>query len=274
MSRVKPHRVVLILLFFLISVQGCIFKEKRNAKEKKPAHRELVVYCENGILAPVLEITKQFQADHDIEIRIQNDCSQNLISLLQFTRDADVFIPDTKHALEKLRRVQPDIFSDSIFLGFNPMVFLVAKGNPLKFNGNLNKLNDRRLSIILANPETSSLGYETQKLLSKNSLFDKIMRDNIVALSVDSRGLLKNVALGQAALSIDWLSSFKQNSNHLLVDTISLSVSNSLPEIYAASLTASENPLMAQAFLETLNSNFGAEIFRKYGIRKRPSFVF
>jgi molybdate transport system substrate-binding protein len=221
-----------------------------------------------------MEITKQFKSTHDIKIRVQNDCSQNLISLLLYTREADIFIPDTRQAINKLQNVHPNLFADSVFLGYNPIVFMVAKGNPLKFNGDFNSLIERRLGIILANPETSSLGFETQELLENLSLFEPIMRDNVVALSVDSRGLLKNVATGQASLTIDWVSSFYQTGANLLVDTLPIAHLSPPPSIYAASLTGSSHPKLAAAFLEILNSEFGIATFQKYGIKKRPSFVF
>ncbi len=270
MKTFKGTPLFLLLLFFL---QGCIFKPART-EDKMAVPAQLVIYCENGVLAPVLEITEKFRHDNDIDIHIQNDCSQSLINLLQFSRDADIFIPDSRQAIDRLRYMQPGIFSDSVFLGYNPLVFIVPKGNPMKFDGKFKSLTDRRFSVILSNPQTSSLGYETQQILMNQSVFDALMRGNVVALSVDSRGLLKSVATGQASVTIDWLSSYKQNSNYLLVDTLLLPSSAALPEIYANSLSSSSNPLMAQAFLETLKSENSSEIFLKYGIRKRPLVVF
>ena len=262
--------LTLILLLF----HGCIRQAPEKPPQKSTNTDELVVYCENGVLQPVREISERFRTLHQVKVRIQNDCSQNLISLIQYTREADIFIPDTRQAIRKLHNVHPDLFSDSVFIGFNPMVFMVAKGNPLKFDGRFESVLDRRLGIILANPETSSLGYETETLLKNRSIFEPVMRENVVALSVDSRGLLKNVAMGQAALTIDWLSSYYQNNAHLLVDTLSLPQTPHLPSIYAASLSESSHPAMSKAFLQILNSEFATETFRKYGIQKRPSIVF
>ncbi len=266
-------RLIIFLPLLLFLFQGCFKSSSRKAQKKKDTE-ELVVYCENGVLGPVMEITTQFKATHNVNVRVQNDCSQNLISLLLYTREADIFIPDTRQAINKLENVHPDLFRDSVFLGYNPMVFMVAKGNPLKFNGDFNSLIERRLGIILANPETSSLGFETQEILKNSSLYETIMRDNVVALSVDSRGLLKNVATGQASLTIDWASSFHQDDAHLLVDTLPLTQSSPPPAIYAASLAGSSHPQLVAAFLEILKSDFGKATFQKYGIKKRPSFVF
>lgn len=261
----------LLLLFFILS--GCKKGPKADQHQSATAIPELLIYCENGMVSPILEISNYFESQFKCKIRIHNDCSKNLIGLINYSQKGDLFIPDSYQALIKLSKANPQIIADSIYIGVNQLIYIVKKGNPESFDGSLESLSKRNHAVLLANPETSSLGYETRQLLQQNHLYDPVM-SNVLALSVDSRGIIRSVINGEASVAVDWLSSYFYNSNRASVDTINLQTNYEFPRIYASVLSSSENPGLAHTFLATLSSGYGTEVFAKYGIQKRRTTIF
>ena len=267
-------RVLLfVFVLFFVFVSGC----RRSPVKKQPASvasiPELLIYCENGMVSPILEISNYFETQYKCRIRIHNDCSKNLIGLINYSQQGDLFIPDSYQAIQKLSHANPSIIADSLYLGINQMIFIVKKGNPEAFDGQISSLAKREHAVLLANPETSSLGYETKKLLKNNRVYDPIMA-NVLALSVDSRGIIRSIVNGEASVAVDWLSSYHNTSNRVAVDTLALNTDYEFPRVFASVLTSSQYPGLAHSFLATLSSGYGSEVFAKYGIHKRRTTIF
>lgn len=258
----------LIVLFFQNCKQGSV-----NNQQAAVVIPELLIYCENGMVSPILEISSYFEAQYKCKIRIHNDCSKNLIGLINYSQKGDLFIPDSYQAISKLSKANPQIISDSLYIGINQLVFIVKKGNPEAFDGLLLSLSKRDHAVLLANPETSSLGFETRKLLQDSRIYNPIM-SNVMALSVDSRGIIRSVINGEASVAIDWLSSYYYNSNKSSVDTISIKTAYEFPRVFASVLKSTEHPGLAHSFLATLSSGYGVGVFAKHGIHKRRTTIF
>lgn len=266
-------RALIFLSFIFFILMGCKQGVKTDKKVESYTAPELLIYCENGMVSPILEISNYFQTQYKCKVRIHNDCSKNLIGLINYSQKGDLFIPDSYQAIAKLSKANPHIISDSLYLGVNQLVFIVKKGNPEAFDGTLLSLSKREHAVLLANPETSSLGFETKKLLQSGQIYDPIM-SNVLALSVDSRGIVRSIINGEASVAIDWLSSFYYNSNKNSVDTISLQTNYDFPQVYASVLKSTEQSGLAHSFLATLSSGYGTEVFAKHGIHKRRTTIF
>jgi len=258
----------------LLSVWGCKKKVSSNLQSETKEAKELLIYCENSMVAPLLELKEAFEKNHDCVVRIQNDCSQNLIGLLNYSRRGDLFIPGSGSAFTSLTSKTDFHLTDTVFLGYNQLVFMVKKGNPLNFDGHLNTLLKSGYPIIIANPATSSLGHETKKVLTKNHVYDKILK-NVVALTSDSKGLVKSLQNDQADVVINWENSYFINGNKDHIDIIRpLSAFNEAIPVYAASLSCSEEPTLAREFLNLATSESGENALRKYGFSKRKPIIF
>jgi molybdate transport system substrate-binding protein len=266
-------RALCLSLFIILISQGCKQGASTSTAPEVETKPELLIYCENGMVSSILEISTQFEAQYNCKVRIQNDCSKNLIGLINYSQKGDLFIPDSYQAIAKLSKANPNVIADSLYIGVNPLVFIVKKGNPETFDASLLSLSKRSHAVLLANPETSSLGFETKKLLQETRLYDPVMT-NALALSVDSRGIIRSVINGEASVAIDWLSSYHFNSNKNSVDTLSIQDAYDVPRVFAAVLRSSEYPGLAQSFLATLSSGYGAQILAKHGIHKRRTTIF
>lgn len=255
-------------------VVACNEVATKSDKEQNANIKELTIYCENAMVGPLMELKDRFEAGNDCVIKLQNDCSQNLVSLIEYTQQGDIYIPASKVGFKKLKNDFSSFLVDSVFIGYNPLVVMTAKGNPSDYDGNIKNLVDKKHAVIIANPETSSLGYDTRSfLVSKNLYSDVIL--NVVALSTDSRGLIKSLKNNEAQLIINWKSDIYNSNNLDYVEVFPISdLDRSPSEIYAGILSTSTHPELAQKFLSYATGKEGISIFRKYGFNRRKTLIF
>ncbi|MDR2928960.1 MAG: substrate-binding domain-containing protein [Cytophagaceae bacterium] len=257
-----------LLVLSIIFCVACGCKQNRN----RAVIPELLVYCENNMVTPVAEISSKFEAMYKCKVRIHNDCARNIISAINYTHKGDIFIPASRQAISWLKSAEPSTVSDSLYIGDNRLVFIVKKGNPLLFAGDINALSNPEHAVVLVNPEASSLGLETMKLLQANGAYDSIIA-NTIALTVDSRNLIRNIANNEASITIDWLSNYEQ-SKKSEIDTVNIATEYEYPEVYAFLLGTTSYSGLAWSFMAELSTQQSSDIFAKYGIRKQQKNIF
>jgi len=253
------------IIFFTAAPSAC---NNNGDEQKKPSR--LVVYCENGILNPVLEITDHFKKNTGINVKIRNDCARNLVSSLHYHDDADIFIPDATETINNLLMVDSLFFEDKLFLGNQSLIFFIPEGNPEQFDGHLKKLFQLENGMIMANPESSTLGLLTGILLEKNLMYKEAM-GSVLFLTTDSRNLMQNIEKKKASVGIGWRSDYTGARTPPKIDTVN--IKGVLPSMIhhpasAAVLSSAPNKDAATRYLEFLTSDLAARIFKKYEIIK------
>jgi molybdate transport system substrate-binding protein len=238
----------------------------KNNKEK------LIIYCENSLVPLLMDLKPTFEQTAQCNIQIINDCSQNLIGLVNFSQQGDLFFPDTHTAFGQLRRSSQVDICDSVFIGYNRLVLLVPKGNPNHLTGNLNILSHSSYSLILPNPETGSLGYEIKKVLVSKKIYDNFLK-NVIRMTVDSKGLDRRLLNSEADYSFCWQSDAYGNGLHVTTDTLNIEPSL-MYDVYGGVLTCSRNDSLAKCFLDFVSSDIGITSARNHGISKRKIQVF
>ena len=275
MRNIKIILFVLTFISFTSLFSSCheAVNRKADTVTQQP-QAKLIIYCENAIAPPIIELKKDFEKKYNCEIIIQNDCAQNLIGIINFCSEGDIFIPSTKHAFDSLRKSSKVKLTDSVFLGFNKLVFMVKKGNPKKFTGKLTHDVLKKYAIIIANPETGSLGYETRKALRHEKIYRDVIK-NVVSLSTDSKGLVKSIKNNEADLVINFASTIHINGSINYVDIIPFKYKrqNSL-KVYAGILSTSKHKELAQSFLAYVRTRKSKSILKKYGFTKRKTLIF
>ncbi len=263
-----------IFLFVVLLVGSCKNQGVDNNDVAKENKNEILIYCENVMVPALMELKDEFEAEKKCVIKLHNDCSQNLASLIQYSLKGDIYLPASKEGFKKLQGNSKSFITDSVFIGFNPLVVMSSKGNPLNYSGKIQSLIEKKYALIIANPETSSLGFETRKLLNQKKIYEDLI-SNVVALSTDSRGLVKSLKNNEAQLIINWQSDLFHNGNLEEVDIFPINdgVSSSA-EIYAGILSTSNNSDLARDFINYAAGEKGISVFRKYGINRRKSLIF
>ena len=258
------------MLFFI----ACDEVKNKNNETASVNEKELTIYCENAMVPVLMELKDNFETGRACVIKLHNDGSQNLSSLIQYTQKGDIFLPASRVGFRKLHNKKHNYIVDSVFIGYNSLVVMALKGNPTGYNGDINTLSLKKHAIIIANPESSSLGYDTRAYLKKKDLYDDVLI-NVVALSTDSRGLVKSLRNDEAQLVLNWESDIYVNGNRNHVEVFNIPDFQQSPsEIYAGILSTSEHPELAKQFLEYATSDEAVAIFRKYGFNRRKTLIF
>ncbi|MCA1744584.1 MAG: substrate-binding domain-containing protein, partial [Bacteroidales bacterium] len=266
-------RILIPGIFILLTLLAACVKSNNAAKDPAPLHvPELIIYCENGIVAPIYEISQYFEIRYRCKVSIQNGNVRNLTSMISLANNGDLFIPDTNYGFSLLRERLPEIINDSLYIGTNQLIYIIPRGNPEKFDGQLESMGQKKYAVIIANPETSSLGHKTKEILKNKAIYSQVI-NNIMTLSVDNRGLIRSINGGEATLAIDWISSYYYNSNREKVDSMHFAPPIPESDIFASVLSTSKNPGLAQTFLAVLSSPQAVEIFKAYGIKKKRSGI-
>lgn len=260
---------------FLLLMVGCKQSADDSSTLETAPPKELVIYCENGMMSLVSSLKEDFEKEHECIIHIQNDCAQNLMSLINYTGKGDIYVPASTQSFENFYKNTGQEIIDSLFIGYNNLVFMVKKGNPKNFDGKIKSLlNHDKFALIISNPETSSLGDETRRLLNEHQLYKRIL-PNIVALTSDSKGLVKAIKTNQADVVIDWESNLLYNSNINYVDVIQMQTNHSVSiPIYATSLSCSSEPDLTNEFLKFSKQQLDESLLSKYGFSKRETIIF
>lgn len=260
----------IILLVISIILTAILTECKRNKKSDTLSKQELVIYCENGILAPVREFSAQFEKETGIKVNIQNDCARNLSNLIYYRGEADIYIPDCRLSIDNMLMTNPEIIEDSAVIGYQTLIFIISPSNPINFDGQMATLTSGKFGIELANPETSSLGQATEKLLKHHSIYNEIIK-SVLSLTTDSRGLFRNIASGNSQLAIDWESDYLSNSNDFqIIDTVKIPSNKIYYQAIAVVLKDAPNKENAMKFINQLKTPSGKFFFEKYGITDIP----
>ncbi len=265
----------LFYLFLFVGLFSCSNStenaEMGSGQENKD---EILIYCENAMVPVLTELKGVFEEKYNCKITLRNDCSQNLVSLIKYSHKGDLYIPGSIHGFDQFGENKSIFLVDSVFIGYNSLVILSAKGNPSNYSGLVKSLKNDKHALIIANPATSSLGAETKKMLLENKIYKDVV-GNVIALTTDSRGLIKSIENNEAQLIIDWQSDLFYNNNSAHVDVFKMKEDIFLPtEIYGGILSTSENKKLAKEFLDYVSGESGLLVLKKYGFLKRKALIF
>ena len=275
----KNMKIIIIWVLTFASLTGlllsCLEIGNQNADPlMQQTNDTLIIYCENALAPPILELKKDFENLNNCKVIIQNDCAQNLIGIINFSFEGDIFIPSARHEFDVLRKSSKVNLTDSVFLGFNSLVFMVKKGNPKKFTGELTPEILKKFAMIIANPETGSLGYETRETLKQENIYYDVLK-NVISLSTDSKGLVNRIKNNEADLVINFASSVHINGSINYVDILPFKwQEQNTIKVFAGVLSTSRHKNLAQSFLDYVSSRQSKSILNKYGISKRKTLIF
>ncbi len=266
-------RVKYIFVVIVLFISACSNHKSNKDITENEDKKELIIYCENAMVAPLIKLKDKFELENNCIVTLNNDCAQNLSSLIRYSQKGDLYIPASNAGFRKLVDKYANYIVDSVFIGYNSLAIMALKNDTVPFKGNLSELSDKKYALIIANPETSSLGYETRRLLQSKNLYNQVL-PNVVSLSTDSRGLIKSLVNHEAKLVINWQSDLYINEYSNKVEVFRISAKDQAPsEIYAGILSTSAHPELAQDFLDYATGEEGRSVFINYGFNRRKSLI-
>lgn len=249
--------IFLIILVVLFALTAC-------SKEEAPITPQLLVYGGMNMAGPLQEIADIIEEKENCKITILLDGSKNLLEIISVNMIGDLYLPGSDKYINKA--VEKGHISDTVVVGNNYPVLIVAKNNPKKILPELKSLADPELRVVLGNPNSGFMGLKTSEILKSADLYDEVM-NNILYLTTDSKATTRAVVDGDADISLNWKATVVGKEAHEYVDYLSLNNAAVLPEeIKLGVLKYSLFPEIVRSFINYAVSDKGQEIFRSYGL--------
>ena len=247
---------VLLLSFFILN--GCT-----NQDPPELVKKELLVYCGNTMAKPMRKIADRIEQQEDCIVKIIKNGSGNLYRGIKINQKGDLYLPGRELYIKKC--LKEKLVTETVPVGFNRAVFIVAKGNPLNIPGNFNSLLNPDYRVVLGAPESGAIGKETKRVLTQAGIYDQVITQTLY-LTTDSVDLTKAIADNKADLSVNWYATATWPENREVMDVLLLDEDVVLPhKLILGLLSFSRKPEIARRFMKLASSPEGREIFADYG---------
>ncbi|SHJ11505.1 molybdate transport system substrate-binding protein [Malonomonas rubra DSM 5091] len=256
----NPKKLLLLALIpLLLTASSC--QEQLPEPEKKP---ELLIYCGFTMGKAVREIANRFEQQENCQIKMIQGGSGNLYRSILVNRAGDLYLPGSESYIEKAR--SSNLVTDAVVVGSNRAALVVAKGNPLGISADINNLLSAHYRTVLGSPDSSSIGKETERILSASGIYHQAI-DRTLYLTSDSKGLSEAIRSDKADLALNWLATVRWPENLYSVDAIELD-----PEIapehrlLLGLLQYSRHSELARSFMAFAASDEGHAVFADFGL--------
>ncbi len=225
----------------------------------------LLIYCGITMVKPIKEMAKEIEKICNCDIKISQGGSKDLYEALKYSRIGDLYLPGARAYREN--NLKDGILLDAVKIGYNQAAIFVPKGNPAKIK-NLDDFTDEKLSTILCNPSSGSIGKMSKKILTKYKNEDFFYKafDNAIQIGTDSRSLNRALIEKRADVTINWKATAKWDENAKYIDVIEVDEKYApKQELILSLLSFSKNKKIAKMFMDYASSKKGQEIMKKHG---------
>ncbi|MBN2332542.1 MAG: substrate-binding domain-containing protein [Deltaproteobacteria bacterium] len=257
-TRRTPTIAIVFMAVLAIITSGCA-----KPFDEDEAQKELLIYCGMTMIEPIREIADLMEKENDCVIKIIKGGSGELYRCLKANQLGDLFLPGAESYIAAC--ADEGLIAATAPVGYNQAALMVPKGNPGKITGDLICLTDERHRVVLANPETGSIGRETAAILKKRGIYDAAYQ-NAIFLTVDSKDLVKALREGSADLTINWRATTCRQENRSIMEAVAIKADYATPErLVLGLLSCSAYPEIARQFMDYCTSPAGRKIFKKHG---------
>ncbi len=271
MIKFKRYSVLLaILLIAAMVMVGCgnsdnnVPSENNNGSETPVVlpyqGQSLMVYSGAGISMAMDEVGQAFTEKYGAEVNFNYANCAQLLSQMELTQEGDVFVggsvSDGEISLEKG-------FTDQYEeVAYHTPAIGVPKGNPAGITS-LADLAKPGVKVILGDAETTAIGKKSAKIIEKNNLTG--IEDNVVGRAATVNEIVTKLGLQQADAGLI----FEDNAvNAPDIEIITIPAEqNAIDKVPVLVLNFTENPELAQAFVDFVVSDEGKAIFAKNGFK-------
>ncbi|MEM9400611.1 MAG: molybdate ABC transporter substrate-binding protein [Verrucomicrobiota bacterium] len=237
---------VFILPFLLIS---CVENSHPIHPSDSSAPQKLFLYCAAAMKPAIAKIATQYTEKFDIEINIQYGGSGTLLSNLRVTKIGDLYLAADQSYIEEAAKYE--LIQDVQALASIRPVIGVREGNPRQIKS-LQDLTQETIKIALGNPQTASIGRQSQKLLQEAGLWDALQQ-NIVVLKPTVNDLANDLKIGAVDAVIIWNAISYQYPE---IESITFPESNGYQKkVSLAVLKSTQNSSEAHRFLRYVSTS-------------------
>jgi molybdate transport system substrate-binding protein len=240
------RRVLAPVLLFMTVVSGC---------SRRP---DATVYCGAGLQPPVEELIKAFEKEKGVRIEARFSGSGILLSQVETTHLGDVYLPGDQFFMQQAVD-KGFITGQAVAAVFIPVI-AVQKGNPKGVKG-LEDLVREDLRVGLGEARTCAVGRSSAAMLRKAGILDQVKPVQTSSTVIELENNVKMKVL-DAAIVWDAVARFHPDE----VDMIPIGEEYlEVVTVPVGVLKFSENPELAEAFMEFVSGPKGREVFVKHG---------
>lgn len=253
---------ILVLALSVTLLSACQISE--NPENKEPSYKdELVIYSGVTMVRPLKKLADEFSAQHHIKVTIHQGASGFLYQTLKKEQQGDIYFPGSQSY--RTNNLADGFMKEYVFVGYNRIAMVVAKGNPKNLSDDLNQLTNPDLSVVLVPPNAGSIGRSSKALLDKVHLTTRIY-DNVTYFTTDSSRLITAIIKGDADVALNWYAAGKWPEALEFVDLIALDPKLAIPKRLELNLLKfSKKPELARSFMKYVSSEHGLQTFHQYG---------
>jgi molybdate transport system substrate-binding protein len=254
------YRIIFFSLIALFFLTGCGREQSQSSAQQK---KELLVFCGITMIDPIMELSKQFEREHGVKVKMTYGGSQDLAKSIEVNQIGDIYFPGVKKFVDELKNSGHVVNEGQV--GHNQISFFVQKGNPKNITNDLNNLANPNLSVVIGHEDLGSVGREAKIVLMKKGIYKQVI-DNAAFMASDSKGMTVAIREKRADLVMNWRSVYFLKDNAKYMDEIELDSSIATPHpLVISSLTHSKYPDLAEKYLALCTSAEGKKVFAKYG---------
>lgn len=225
--------------------------------------KEILIYCGMTMVKPVLELSRIFEEQENCVVKVTYGGSGHLLRSIEVNRIGDLFFPGKKNYIDQL--ADKKLIENTALLGYNQAALFVQPGNPKQITAQFQNLTNPDYRIVIGSEQSGSIGKETKRILDRIGIYQDVI-DNALYLTTDSKGLVKAIKNHEADLVVNWLAVNYLPDNKGKMDVLKLSDNYFLRNpLLMGTLAYSDNPDLADKFLQLAASEVGQNIFRNYG---------
>lgn len=263
MKKISKLNAVVLSFFLVISLMtgGCSDSDDNTAQH--PSKKSLLIYCGITMVHPMRELAQIIETEHNCDIEILQGGSEDLYQSLKMSKQGDLYLPGSDSY--RKNHLKEGMLSDYIYVGYNQAALLVAPGNPKQISNDINIMTDVKHLVSIGNAESSSVGRQAKKILSKAGIYEQVVQ-NAVKISSDSRTMNNLLKDGMVDIILNWRATAYFPENKDKMDPILLPETIAKKNRLLINLTTcSKHPELAKAFMRLAGSKKGQEIFKKWG---------
>lgn len=254
-------RILQIIALFVSSavcISGCSNSDKQGDVKK-----DMLIYCGITMVTPMKEIAARFEKVNNCTITITQGGSEDLYQSLAYSKVGELYLPGSQAYRKK--HIDDGFLTDYVEVGYNQAALLVQKGNPKNIAADVKILADGNYAAVIGNPESCSIGKQSEKILTKQGIFDAVV-NNVILIAADSRTMNKTIIDSSADVILNWGATAFFEENKEYMDRLALPDSiASKKKLQLSLLSFARDPDLARKFMEYAVSVEGQEVFHKYG---------
>lgn len=257
------RRINLVIIATLLILAALGYLLLKPDRPTTATGDRLVFFCAAGMRVPVESVRTKYERERGVTVEIQYGGSNTLLSQLQVSRIADLYLAADDAYLAIAR--EKGVIKETIPVARIRPVIIVPAGNP-KAISTVDDLLTDGISLALGNPDQAAIGKRTREALMKSGHWERI------EAHATEHGVFKptvpdvanSVEIGSVDAGVVWSATASQYSGIQAIRTPELDEGASVITIGVTA--ASSNPTLALDFARYLaGSNRGLPVFEETG---------